>query len=98
LTFDSIEEDIRVRDPFLVKLFFSGELDTKKNIEMMQMFKQCCEKELSEIEATIESCKQVENMGVAPAYWGMTAYFGRDYYQMCINWAENMMKEMERLK
>jgi PadR family transcriptional regulator, regulatory protein AphA len=98
LTFDSVEEDIRVRDPFLVKLFFSGELDAEKNIETMRVFQQCCEKELAEIQATIENCKQMKNMGVAPVYWGMTAYFGRDYYQMCISWADNMMKEMERMK
>ena len=98
ITHNSIEEDIRVRDPFLVKLFFSGQIDTATNIEIMKQFKQCCEYALKKIKETIEQCQEASNKNKDAFYWGATASFGFYYYEMCIKWAEDTIAKMEELK
>ena len=98
LSHNSIEEDIRVRDPFLVKLFFSGEMNTSVNIETMKLFKQCCESELEKIEETILYCDTQANHNKEAFYWGATASFGKYYYEMCIRWAEDIIMRLEELK
>jgi len=97
LMLDSIEEDIRVRDPFLVKLFFSGEIDTKLNIKMMKQFRQCCEYAREKIEETIEQCKDSEDGNRNRIYWESTATFGYYYYEMCIRWADDTIMKLEEL-
>jgi hypothetical protein len=80
-----------------VKLFFSGEIGAAKNIETMKKFRQCCESELEKIEKTIEYCKEAEAWNENAVYWGMTAAFGRGYYEMCIRWAIDVIMKMEEL-
>jgi PadR family transcriptional regulator AphA len=100
LTNRSIEEDIRVRDAFLVKLFFSGEINTAANIEKMELFKHHCEislKKMAETERTIQDCgSQLEDKRHM-VYWGATASFGYYYYEMCIRWAEDTITKLEQL-
>jgi PadR family transcriptional regulator, regulatory protein AphA len=97
LTNNSIEEDIRVRDPFLVKLFFSGEIDTATNIETMKKFKKCCKNEMHRIKETIEQCEETAEGNRNVVYWGTTASFGRYYYEMCIRWADDTIMRLEEL-
>jgi len=97
LAHNSIEEDIRVRDPFLVKLFFSGEIDPAINIEMMQLFIKCCQFALEKINETIQKCSLTANENKNAVYWGMTASFGHFYYEMCIRWAEDTINKLEEL-
>lgn len=98
LAHNSIEEDIRVRDPFLVKLFFLGEIDTAANIETMKQFKQCCEYALEKIKETLICCETEAEQNKKAFYWGTTASFGQYYYEMCIRWAEDTMIRLEELK
>lgn len=97
LTHNSIEEDIRVRDPFLVKLFFSGEIDTALNIETMKQFRQCCEYALEKIKETIGHCKEGVDANRNRIYWQSTATFGYYYYEMCIRWADDTIMKLEEL-
>jgi PadR family transcriptional regulator AphA len=100
LSENSIEDDIRVRDAFLVKLFFSGEIDNAANIEKMKLFKKACEislQKMAETEITIADCgRQLEDKHHM-VYWGATASFGTYYYEMCIQWAEDTIKKLEDL-
>jgi PadR family transcriptional regulator AphA len=98
LTHNTIEEDIRVRDPFLVKLFFSGEIDTAQNIETMKQFRQCCEYALEKINTTIRYCEESSKENEKAIYWGTTASFGQYYYKMCIQWAEDTIVKLEEMK
>jgi PadR family transcriptional regulator AphA len=95
LSNDSIEEDIRVRDPFLVKLFFAGEINTTANIETLNKFKLCCKKEMDSIEETIDPCEEAAKGNINAFYWGTTASFGRYYYEMCIRWADDTIMKLE---
>ena len=97
LTHNNIEEDIRVRDPFLVKLFFGGEIRAEVNIEMMKQFKKCCEYALEKIDQTIEHFQPNHDGNKNAVYWEMTASFGHCYYEMCIHWADDTIKKMEGL-
>lgn len=97
LMHNSIEDDIRVRDPFLVKLFFSGEVDAATNIETMKQFKQCCVYALEKIKVSINQCEEASATDKKAVYWGMTASFGYYYYEMCIRWADDTILKMEEL-
>lgn len=95
---NSIEEDIRIRDPFLVKLFFSGAIDTASNVEMMKQFRRCCEYALEKIKETLEHFRKKDEGNQNSVYWEMTASFGYYYYEMCILWANDTIKKLEELR
>ncbi|MDH8678736.1 PadR family transcriptional regulator [Fusibacter bizertensis] len=97
LMHDSIKEDIRVKDPFLVKLFFSGEVDASTNIETMKQFVKCCHYAFEKIKESIKQCEEASEADKKAIYWGMTASFGYYYYEMCIRWAEDTILKMEEL-
>ncbi|MEI7883808.1 MAG: PadR family transcriptional regulator [Clostridia bacterium] len=98
LMHDSIGDDIKVRDPFLVKLFFSGEINAEANIETMQRFKQCCQYALKKINETKKHVEDAYDGDKNSVYWEMTASFGHYYYEMCILWADECIMKLERLK
>jgi len=97
LKYNSIEDDILVRDPFLVKVFFSGEIDTASNIETMKMFKECCQYAHKKIKETIDNFEKAFEGNKNLVYWKFTSSFGLYYYEMCIRWADDTIKTLEDL-
>lgn len=95
---NTIEEDLKVRDPFLVKLFFSSEKETASNIETMKQFRQCCAYALRKIEERAGPCMDEADQNPHRIYWEATASFGHYYYDMCMRWADDTIKRLEELK
>jgi DNA-binding PadR family transcriptional regulator len=98
LSENTIEEDLKVRDPFLVKLFFSGEMDAASNISTMKQFRQCCDFALKKIEEGTSHCKDQTDQNPNRIYWDATASFGHYYYAMCIQWADDTIGRLEAVK
>lgn len=87
------------KDPFLVKIFFSGNNPPDKSILMLRQFSEDCKKHLSEMKDIPKSIKNYSEM-VEPyqtIYWQFTADFGNSYMQMCIDWADRAIKKLEEL-
>jgi DNA-binding PadR family transcriptional regulator len=86
-----MKEYMAIKFSFLVKLFFSAEIPINENIDVIKNFKEECNK-------TLELLLGYDNssQGMDTFYWGMTVDFGRQYYKMCIEWADNSIEKLER--
>lgn len=99
LATDCIDEALFTRNQLLLKTFFSGERNTSDNIKMLKDFKERCEEELGDLKIATKSydlnsegnhtCNNTE------IYWGITANFGKYYYKMCIDWAEDSINKLK---
>lgn len=92
------KEGVSVRNSFLMKIFFSGERNINENIQVLKNYRSRCEKELlslSTVNGIVGSyAEKIENKEKV-IYWGATAEFGCCYYEMCIKWANDMIKRLE---
>lgn len=95
-----LEEDLNVKNAFLMKMFFSAEVNVSENIETLKQYKAQCLSNLqlmsqtgSVIEDYGQELKDKKNM----VYWASTASFGFYYLNMCAKWAEDMIKTLEEI-
>lgn len=93
-------ENQKRKDAFLMKIFFSGNLKPDKSIKILKEFIKDCDtycKSMSDIPDNIEKYKgNIDHYKVL--YWKFTADFGNRYIKMCIDWANNCIKELESLE
>lgn len=97
---DNLDEELKIRNRFLMKLFFSGERSIQENITMLKTFKTYCAEALiglSQTGSSIENYRtEINDSDNGKAlYWGITAHFGQVYMNMCIGFAEEAIKTLE---
>lgn len=101
---DAIKEAMIVKEPFLMRLFFASEIDSKVNLEMLQLFQDACKEQLDLMEKAnqiIDSHKGMPDFEERSMYWQMTASYGTDYYRMCFEWSQkmiDMIKKADKIK
>lgn len=86
---------------FLMKMFFSGNRDITSNIHSLRAHKDECEnalKKMTPVDNSIQNYGEKVAGNINMLYWGMTAEFGRAYFQMCVQWAEQCIKSLEELE
>ncbi len=68
---------------------------------MLRVFKSSCEQSLAALANTSGSIDKYSGHIEAKQkafYWQATANFGRSYYAMCIQWANDTLKSLEAIK
>ncbi|MDL2276051.1 PadR family transcriptional regulator [Breznakia sp. OttesenSCG-928-G09] len=98
---DFIEKEMRIRNLFLIKVFFLGENKIDENILLFKEYKARCEatlNRLEKIDSNIENFVENEKDRNRSLYWKMTARYGDYYYKMCIEWANEMVEILEKEK
>lgn len=96
----SSETDSVLRHTFLVRMFFSGEQSTIETIATLKKYQQNCIHNLEKLSETahiISNRAQLLDDPSKAIYWELTADFGESYFKMCLNWAENAIKQLEEL-
>ena len=85
-----------MKEPFLVKLFFSANMPPQKSKEMLEKFIKDCENYLDSMKDIPKSIqKYQENTPPCDAmYWQFTVDFGYQYIQMCIQWAKGCIEKL----
>ncbi len=94
---DSLEW-ITLRSEFLMKLFFSDKRSKKENIDYIKQYKSKCQEAMLSLEMTGAVIKKhSEALGDPDKafYWEQTAIFGYMHYEMCLKWANTVIKKME---
>ena len=86
-----------IKNEFLMKVFFSGNVPPKKTIEMLTRFREECRHYLKSMEKVPKS---IEEYGKALdentiLYWRFASDFGNSYINMCIDWAGSCIKRLE---
>ena len=91
----SILEALHLRSPFLMKLFFSGELKPEETAAFIRSFRDECRAALRKMKVVPDNignyAKKLKHPESA-ASWRMVALFGRKYYRSCEKWATEMLK------
>lgn len=98
---DDTADMLFVRSSFIMRLFFSSENGTQTNIELLQKFKLNIQKALEQMahtDTSIDYYKEQVASKENVLYWGMTAEFGKAYFQMCYEWAESCISKLEGIE
>lgn len=101
LKVDISQEMLSVKNPYLMKIFFSGNLDIESNLHFLYTLKEACERRLLNLESTNNNIEQYGEKVANEAhmlYWGMTAEFGKLHFSMCLNWAKDCIQKLEKLQ
>lgn len=89
-----------VKNPFLLKVFFLGELPLEENLAFFKAFRDAAvfPDEGEEASAKAEQYRQAVNHPEKAIYWKLTIEFGRMYEKMQRQWCEYCIRELEGLE
>jgi DNA-binding PadR family transcriptional regulator len=89
-----------MKNDFLMKVFFSGNVSSEKSIAMLKKFEEECRQYLKAMEKVPQNIedykKNLEQDTIL--YWWFTADFGNCYISMCIDWAGRCIKKLEAIR
>jgi len=93
----NIQDQLRVKSVFLMKVFFSGRNETIENINIIQSFKNECTKLLEVLKVGDESVDYFSEIEFAKngVYPEIVNDFEEDYLKMCVKWADKTLKKLE---
>lgn len=97
---NNLGEELKIRNEFLMKLFFSGEISVQENIAMLKAFKFHYMEALAGLSKAGVSIDRYrtkinDEYNAKAVYWELTAQFGQAYMNMCISFAEEAIKTLE---
>ena len=86
-----------VRDPFLMKTFFMGELPVEENLAFFRAFQEASvfPDEGQQASAKADLYQQAIKHPEKAIYWKLTIEFGRMYEKMQREWCEYCIRELE---
>ncbi|RKJ38618.1 PadR family transcriptional regulator [bacterium 1XD42-8] len=87
------------RTPLLMKVFFMGEQGRKENIQYFESVKSYCrlmQESLASVPEHIEYYSAYLDDKEKVLYCKMEVEYGRRSMQMCIDWAQNCIEQLER--
>lgn len=90
---------MQTRSSLLMKVFFLGERSREENIRYFRSMKACCAMFLRSLEAapaSIEAYGAYLQEPEKTLYWQMTVDYGRRNMQMCMEWAQSCIEQLER--
>ncbi len=89
-----------VRNPFLMKTFFMGELPVEENIAFFRALRDASvfPDDGQQVSASADMYRQVVDRPEKALYWKLTIEFGRMYEKMQRAWCEYCIRELEALQ
>lgn len=101
LSTHDIDSALSVKSSFMMRLFFSGELEVDKALVMVRAFREeamARVEYMSHAHEAISSYGEIVNHDNRMKYWQLTAMFGDLYYPMAVEWADRAIVFLEGLK
>lgn len=93
-----IDEAMKVKSAFLMRVFFAGELSDGQSIAMLKSFSEKCSDAIKSLNAANDA---IENYGEAVGdmnkakYWGLVKMFGEIFYTAELEWAKKAIAFLE---
>ena len=89
-----------IRNPFLMKTFFMGELPVEENISFFKAFRNASvfPDDGKQVSASAAQYRQAVDRPEKALYWKLTIEFGRMYEKMQQEWCEYCIRELEKLQ
>ncbi len=94
---DSAEELGVVRNPLLMKLFFSSLVDREHAIKLLENYRKLCEEQMEEVKAQVAEIGRVEESAAKPAYWLYSTNYSIAYYEFQIRWIDETVARLRSL-
>lgn len=94
-----IADAMSLRSPFLMRIFFGGEMSTEQSLEMLRAYRQKCIESSEGLNAAYDAISEYgEMIGDAgkSRYWEMTVLYGESYFEAGINWADKVIAILEK--
>jgi len=89
-----IDDAMRVKSAFLMRIFFSEGVGRKKTLEVLYKYKEKCQARMAEIgQASVHIKNQPD--AERTTYWQLTAMFGETMLEARINWADKAIAVLE---
>ncbi|MGL4392177.1 MAG: PadR family transcriptional regulator [Fusobacteriaceae bacterium] len=98
LSYD-IKSELEVKSPFLMRLFFSGDLPKDKVIKMLEDYKESFEKSLMELKVSSKNINYYKSKvqdSEKSIYWYSAAMYGEFHYEMNIKWAKKIIQLLKK--
>ena len=95
---ENAEDLAVVRNPLLMKLFFSGKVDREYAIALLKNYRKFCVDARQEIRAEVEGITEVEESAAKPAYWLYATEYSIRNYDFQIKWIDETLRRLENLK
>lgn len=91
---DSMRDDMPLRAPFLMKIFFSGVMDREVSIDKLMSFQSCCREQLVHVHEIYDACEESAKRYPYVRQHGFVADFGIHFYSMCIDWVDECIAKL----
>ena len=95
------DAELHTKTPLLMKVFFLGERSPEENIRYFRNFKEICQKfleSLAPVPQSITHYSSLIDQKEKAAYWQMTVEYGRRNMQMQIEWAQDCIERLEKMR
>lgn len=94
---DNSEEEFNTKNPFLMRMFFLGLLPPEDGIAALERYRDLCASALKalSVEGSITEYSRFASTPTSPIYWGITADFGRRFYEMSLAWATESIEQLK---
>lgn len=92
-----IADALTSRNPFLMRLFFSGEIGEEQTVLMLKKYRQECIAFLASFEDVYQEIERSARGELAKEkkYWALTARYGEMLGQTALEWAEESIKVLK---
>ncbi|MDR2966886.1 MAG: PadR family transcriptional regulator [Methanobacteriaceae archaeon] len=93
-----MQDQLRVKSIFLMKIFFSGKNQINENIKLIQSFKKECIDVLEILKIGDGTIDYSSGIGFAKnkIYKDIVYDFEEDYLKMCVRWADKTIEKLEK--
>ena len=94
---DLIIQDFVVRETFLIKVFFWGEISPASAVEKLQQFIKIHKQKLESFKPIEQSIESYSGLGKPESalFWGLTAKYGYMNNKTAIQWAEEAIMQIQ---
>ena len=94
----SIDNQLRMKSVFLMKVFFSGKNEINENVNIIQSFKNECVNLLETLKVGDETIEYFSEIGFTKnsTYPEIINDFEEDYLKMCVNWADKTIEKLDK--
>lgn len=85
-----LEDIMKYKNPLLVKIFFSSDIDIDQTMRLLEKYIHECSQVIEKMNVDVNQIPQLEakiQRDNESFYWGMTMTYGFMYYQNEIKWA-----------
>lgn len=95
---ENAEDLAVVRNPLLMKLFFSGKVDREFAVAFLKSYRDLCVQARAEIAAEVKEIGAVEETAEKPAYWLYATDYSIRQYDFQIKWIDDTIDRLTHLK